>query len=103
MIRRPYIEIIGGSAAGVASFFYGAVRDAGFGPSTARALGMLLILGSLLGWVSHRTQRRDRIVFELGRMKGHQEGYSEGRRVGKPIVVPFPAGANHVHAGERSN
>jgi hypothetical protein len=72
----------------------GILGDGRFSLSDLRVLGMSTIMCSLLWFFVSRTRRVEDDVYEAGRKAGYADGYINGRRVARPVIVRLPRGSS---------
>lgn len=102
---RPHVSlmiIIPGMVLGITVLTLGIVRAGTFGPAEMRTCGLALTIWMLIWLFHHRSRRVERVIFELGRQHGYDEGYYDGRHLAKLTVVPINAlrGPDASHENE---
>lgn len=75
---------------GAAVMLFGIIEDGDVDQSDLRAIGVLVTMTGVAWLIARRVTRPTTAAYELGRADGYREGYSDGREVGKPVVVRFP-------------
>lgn len=74
---------------GALAIIAGIVMDDRFDSNDVRTLGIVAVLAGL-GWLTLRhVTSPSRAAYELGRKDGYEEGMSDGRKLGRPTVVPM--------------
>lgn len=83
----PTVKIIGGIGA---ALLVGAVAMDGINSGDMRTIGAVLVLSALGTMALRKLARPTAAAYELGRSDGYREGYADGRKIGRPVVVQLP-------------